>query len=577
MRRLLFLLPLLVVAFAVPKSAHALDTAFTISSFDSQVTIQKDGTLSVVETIDTVFSQSKHGIFRDLPYAYKNADGTTKYTNIEVQSVTDNGLATPFTVAINNANERIQIGDANVLVTGSQKYVISYTVTGILYATASADELDWNITGDQWDVSIAKATATVTLPAPRFLGTTCYQGGHGSKETCTLSQFDASSTTITAASTRTLSPGEGMTVYATYTQGLVPILTGTKPAGVPGSHNPLAVGIAALAILALFVLKILSIHRRRIQAEGSGNNTIMAVYDPPNGLRPGELSYLMTQSGSVDQVTATIVDLAVRGYLTITEIPKQGAFGSTDYTLHRTDKAAGDELLEYEKLVLSTLFAGGAVDVTLSSLKNTYYTALTVIKEAIEKECEKKGFFSADEVKGNKTYLSLGIVGAVFLGFAFWFGWNAIPASTAADAILGILLGMTVGSFFFSLAAATYFSARTPQGHQVYLQAMGYKLFLSETEKYRQPFFERQNMFMDILPYAIVFGVTKKLAQAFQQMNVQPPAPNWYVGMTAFNMASFTSNLDTFSHSLSSSMASSPGGSGGGSGGGGGGGGGGSW
>lgn len=86
---------------------------------------------------------------------------------------------------------------------------------------------------------------------------------------------------------------------------------------------------------------------------------------------------------------------------------------------------------------------------------------------------------------------------------------------------------------------------------------------------------------MEVLPYAIVFGVTKKLAQAFEEMGIQTPEPNWYVGTHPFNAAVFASSIDSFSSSLSTAIASTPSssGSGGGgfSGGGFGGGSGGSW
>jgi uncharacterized membrane protein len=86
---------------------------------------------------------------------------------------------------------------------------------------------------------------------------------------------------------------------------------------------------------------------------------------------------------------------------------------------------------------------------------------------------------------------------------------------------------------------------------------------------------------MEVLPYAIVFGVTKKLAKAMEDMGIKPPEPAWYVGAAAFNPYRFTNNIDNFSRSLSSAIAAAPGGSGSGgggfAGGGFGGGGGGSW
>ena len=113
------------------------------------------------------------------------------------------------------------------------------------------------------------------------------------------------------------------------------------------------------------------------------------------------------------------------------------------------------------------------------------------------------------------------------------------------------------------------------------MQAQGYKLFVSGTEKYRAKWLEEEGLFERVLPYAIMFGVTDKLAKAFKDMGIQPAQPTWYHGVHAFNVSSFTNEVNDFSKSLSSAMASIPsssGSSGGGSSGGGfGGGGGGSW
>src|SRR3989344_4220040 len=115
----------------------------------------------------------------------------------------------------------------------------------------------------------------------------------------------------------------------------------------------------------------------------------------------------------------------------------------------------------------------------------------------------------------------------------------------------------------------------------MFRRARGYELFVSRAEKYRQQFFERKNMFNDILPYAIVFGVTEKFAGAFKDLGIEPPRPSWYVGSGTFNPVLFGASMASFSNSFSSAISSAPGGgsgfSGGGAGGGFGGGGGGSW
>ena len=65
------------------------------------------------------------------------------------------------------------------------------------------------------------------------------------------------------------------------------------------------------------------------------------LFRPPDGLRPAQLGVLVDERADPVDVTATIVDLAVRGYLTIEEIPKHGWRGKPDWTLTKIKDAEG--------------------------------------------------------------------------------------------------------------------------------------------------------------------------------------------------------------------------------------------
>ena len=126
----------------------------------------------------------------------------------------------------------------------------------------------------------------------------------------------------------------------------------------------------------------------------------------------------------------------------------------------------------------------------------------------------------------------------------------------------------------------------TRKGAEAREEILGFKKFLSVTEEKRLAFSDAPAMkpeqFARFLPAAVAFGVEKKWANQFA--NMQVPAPNYIQGYSNFSTNSFVNTV----HAMESDMAStySPpsssgsggsGFSGGGSGGGGGGGGGGSW
>jgi uncharacterized membrane protein len=213
--------------------------------------------------------------------------------------------------------------------------------------------------------------------------------------------------------------------------------------------------------------------------------------------------------------------------------------------------------------------------VTISSLKNSFYTDLRKIKKELYKESVKKKFFVRNPESVRTRYLTFAILTMILAG-----ALAIVGAATLIGIFLGGGFGLLLCGIIFAIISF-YMPKRTAFGRETLRRAKGYSLFVSGTEKYRQPFFENENTFMQVLPYAIMFGVTKKLANAMKEMGIKPPQPAWYVGTQPFNAFVFATDVDNFSKSLSTTIASVPGGSGSGgggfSGGGFGGGGGGSW
>ncbi len=105
-----------------------------------------------------------------------------------------------------------------------------------------------------------------------------------------------------------------------------------------------------------------------------GGASAPVEFAPPDDLRPGQVGTLIDEQANTLDVTATIVDLAVRGFLLIQEIPKEGFFGKPDWTLIKLEKAT-DELLPYEEKLLDGLFHDGT-EVTMSSLRTTFVARL---------------------------------------------------------------------------------------------------------------------------------------------------------------------------------------------------------
>jgi uncharacterized membrane protein len=125
---------------------------------------------------------------------------------------------------------------------------------------------------------------------------------------------------------------------------------------------------------------------------------------------------------------------------------------------------------------------------------------------------------------------------------------------------------------------------RSAAGRDLMQHTLGFRLYMTTAEKYRQQFAAKADIFTQLLPYAIVFGCVTIWAKAFEGIDTSQSS-SWYVGNTPFQAALLSSNLESMNTNISSAISYTPPsagsssgfGGGGGSGGGGGGGGGGSW
>jgi len=562
-----------VVAIVVLATTQATaDTGWTIQAFNADITIRGDGSLAIVEAIDVDFDGlDKHGIFRDIPTRYSYDDTRDRLYRLRVQRVTDaTGRAVTYQVSAGSAVTEIKIGDPGRTVSGKQSYRITYTVEGALNAFADHDELYWNVNGDQWGVPTLATTARVT--APSAIGNTaCFQGAKGATETCKIANSGGATT---FAATRRFAPGEQLTIVASLATGLAgpPILT-TRPRTFADhfSTSPLALAAAAVVLVGgLFGVWWLWWTRGRDR--GPARGAIVPEYEPPDKLRPAQLGVIVDESADPRDLVATIVDLAVRGYLTITEHPKQGLFGHADWTLDK--KKPGDDLLPYERRLFDGLFKDGD-SVLLSSLKGTFVSTLKGAEELLYKDAMQRGWFVADPSRVRVAYAGLGcLTSSIGIGLAFLLGqllgWGFAGLALVPAGIALIVLNHAM-------------PARTAAGAAVFERTLGFKRYMDTAETDRAAFAEKEGLFTAYLAYAVMFASVDRWLRAFAGLDVTKAVSTWYVGPGPFQANLFASSFTSFSSTLSSTVVSTPAGSGGSgfsggfSGGGGGGGGGGSW
>jgi len=605
----------MLAVFAAPAAA---DDGWIIERFASDIEIQKDGALLITEAIDVDFQllNDRHGILRDIPvrYQWDPDPKMVRVYELDVRSVRDaSGRALTYERSQNGADVRIRIGDADRTVSGKQTYRITYGVRGALNAFSDHDELFWNVNGGQWAVPMRAVSATVHTAFDAFTSVTCFEGPLRSTKPC---QSSSTPQRATFSATTALPVGDQLTIVTAMRKGAVsppaPLLE-RRERGIDEYFDvtPWTLGGAVVALIG--GLGLVAWRWWTAGRDEREHETIVAEYEPPEKIRPAQAGLLIDESADTKDVTATIVDLAVRGYLKITELPASGIFGKKDWSLTRTPGTPHPEALQaYEGTIFDGLFGYGAMDATqqavvaliqrfssragaaaetqatfeskptdevkLSELKQHFYTTLAKAQRELYSDSVARKWFAADPQRVRQIYAALGVGAIVFAGLlVFWLG-SSLGAGLVGLAALVPALAL--------LGVSSRMPRKTRAGAELFRRTLGFRHYMEIAEKERQRFAERENIFSEYLPYAIVFGCVEKWASAFKDIDATRATSSWYTGsaLGAFSANDLSSNLSSFSSQVSSAIAASPGGSGGGgfgggggSGGGGGGGGGGSW
>jgi len=535
-----------------------------VTSFSSDIVVSEDGTISVTERIDYTFPEPRHGIYRDIPYRYEMDNEEVVIVPVEVISVE----GAPYEIEKSKTTVRIKIGDPDKTVTGMQSYVIKYVVSGALRYFDDHDEVYWNVTGHEWQVPLRRVVAKVYLPdgvETESIKMTCYTGPVGSTENDCLYHRANSGASFAADKPLTIVVGWEPT-------GLVAKLLPQTPNFWLEFMQEVGWQVALAVGLPLIVFIYMYRKWRNHGRDPRGRSTLVVQYDPPDKLTPAELGVLMDESVDIKDITATIVDLAVRGYLKIVELPKKFLTNQNFKFVQLKEYRDDIRLKAHEKMVMETIFTGrDAVELRTLIKEHAFNNDRPKINKALYELSVTSGFFAKNPNTVRQKYLGVGVV-VLVVGFIL--GFLGIPLILSGILIIGFGRAMP---------------CKTRDGVRAYEHAKGFREYLDKAEKYRIQWQEKERIFEKFLPYAMVYGVAEKWTEAFKNINVPPP--NWYEGQGGayvagqFNAMNFVSAIGGLESGLTKAVSSKPqksssgsGFSGGGSSGGGfGGGGGGSW
>jgi uncharacterized membrane protein len=284
-------------------------------------------------------------------------------------------------------------------------------------------------------------------------------------------------------------------------------------------------------------------------------------YKPPEGLTPAEIGTLIDNSPDMRDITASIVDLAVRGFLKIEEQEKTGLAswlkGNTYSFKLLKESDEWSELTQHERKLLSGLFEGGLRKVVdLDDLEHEFYKHIKAIQHGIFTRLVHLGYYHHRPDQVRNAYIGGGLATMVFLlvGLGF-FGesFELFYFPLGAGILAAVLTAVPIIGFGMVMPA------RTVKGARQLEHILGFQEFLDrvESDHFRR-MIDSPEMFERYLPHAMALEVEKKWARAFEDLYKEPP--DWYSGPHGrrFRATVFVTNLGGMSHRVGNAMSAQP-------------------
>ena len=629
MKKLPSFLVLLLFFFVSDISSAQYEQIERIISFESDITINEDASMIVVEKIK-VFANGnkiKRGIYRDFPTKYKDDYGNNINIRFDILEVLRNGNSESYHTENLSNGVRVYFGSSNYfLPRGDYTYTFKYKTDRQLGYFNKYDELYWNVTGVGWDFLIEKVAATINLPAPVSkdeLKLSGYTGFGGLKGSDYKSEI-INSRKVRFSSTVPFNPKEGLTIVVQWPKGLVYEPTQSDKIRYFIQDN-LQIVFGIIGVIALIVYYLIIWWR---VGKDPSKGLIIPLYEPPPNMSPAAVRFIMEMGYDDKNFTSLIVSLAVKGYLKIEEDGK-------DYLLI---KSTSNKLLTAdEKIVIDKLSFKNNDGRQILELEQKNHAilqkAIKGLKNSLKNSFEKTYFLTnrkyfilgiiisvliliISNVQGSEeqifslvwvSFWSIGVAALLFSVFKAWKG--ALSKGRGKVTALGgaifitlfsipFVIGEIVGLYFLSAAGSplmivivaiivllnllfyNLLKAPTLLGRKLMDKIEGFKMYLNIGEQDRLESIKEPDktpeLFEAFLPYALALNVENKWAEKFSDIlasidkDSSAYKPGWYSGSSwsTLGATGFASSLAGSLSSTISSSSTAPGSSSGGGGGG---------
>jgi len=427
-------------------------------------------------------------------------------------------------------------------------YEIFYEAAGQIAFFDDYDEISWNVNGVS-NKMIDSVGAKIQLPIEaEILSSRCYTGQQGSTDSNCLIEILSDGSII--ISVERLPAYEMLTVSVGFTKGVVAQLAGLKPRVITWFDKN---GLAAISVFWIVLILIYYRVTWRRYGVNPPKPVVIPQFSPPNNLSPAAVGMLHKGYFMDDLITATIVNLSVKGFITIEEIvEKKGLFGlRKDKTFSLTKIRDTDSSLSNEEVsVMRDLFPtddnivlDGKYNKDIADMMHNYQSSLNKQYKPLLEEGRNLKFHIL-------PWLAF-ILYVITLTYFISNDFMHFKANKYALFVTLPLLGISYIIYAIQIVR--------PSERKLELKSNieGLKMYLDIAEEKRMQFFNPPEVtpekFEELLPYAIALDMEEvwgeKFEKTFLSSTIQPKVyqPGWYTGSYV--------NAALFAHVLNSSLS----------------------
>ncbi|WP_296138326.1 DUF2207 domain-containing protein [uncultured Tessaracoccus sp.] len=439
---------------------------------------------------------------------------------------------------------------------GGEPITLRYTVRGTTSTPAGQDAtrtFAWALV-QGLNVDVDRVRGSLTLPAVP-VDFTCRAGDRATLRHCAMWSVDRHTSDRATFEDGPLPAGQVIDVTAGQPAAQVASTAQVETRWTLDRAFALTVptAVGSIAVLLLGAIALWVWHRRVGRDElAQRAPTVIGEFHPVaegvsefrlvEDVRPGQVGTVADESVDPIDVTATIIDLAVRGHLRIDQLDVPGGI---DWTFTRRD-ASEAALRPYERMLLDLVAPADGEPALVSGIRTTVGPHVRELREALYQDVVEEGWFSRrpDAARTDSRTIGAGllVVGLVATALLAWLtSWGLVGVAIIAVGVA-------------SLFVAGEMPRRSAKGAALLAGLHGFSAILAQQRTDVLPEGRELREISRILPYAIVLGGKDRWIDAMVAADLDespdPDAIDWYHAPGDWHLQQLPQSLDALIASI---------------------------